>query len=203
MRRTFTVDQQQELLELGLYHEQVRRLEAYALPSISWRQARPPRMQDVRDRLTALAKPLRQVEKLYVRMSTSKIAASQEASARLQSASDNLLADGDKLHDSLETATTIVNHALELLSPTRRSTKKNSAYFVHLILNALAQGHVEHFECSGYGDAPSREPMPPFPIRVTRKKRPFPQVARIVSEASGKWSSEDAIRTYLTAGRGK
>jgi hypothetical protein len=204
-RHTFTAEQRQELLvRLGVYPEQVRRLETHVLQSIWWRQVRPPRMQDVRERLADLAKALRRVETLYVRMSVSKIAASQEANARLQSAADDLLADADKLGESLETATNIVNRALEYFSPTRRSTRKDSAYFVRLILKALQLGHAEHFDCTGYGDTPpSRDPMRPFLICVGRKRKPFAEIARIVSEATGEWSSDDAIKSYLKAHGGK
>jgi hypothetical protein len=45
--------------------------------------------------------------------------------------------------------------------------------------------------------------MPAFLITVTRKKKPFPQVAQIVSEASGGWSVEDAIRAYQAKSRGE
>jgi hypothetical protein len=196
-RRTFTAGQRQELLGLGIYPEQVRRLESDALERIYWRQAPPPRMQDVRDRLRDLAKPLNRLEKLYVRMSMSKIAASQEVSARLQTVSDDLFGDADKLGESLETATSIVNRALELLSPARRSTRKNSPHFVRLILHALQLGHTERFDCAGYGDTPSKEPMPPFLIQVGRKRKPFCDVVRVLSEASGGWSADDAIRAYL------
>jgi hypothetical protein len=198
--RTFTAEQRKELRELGLFPEQVRRLEAYSLQSISWRQTRPPRMQDVRERLTDLAKVVKRAERAYVRISTSKIAASQEANVRLLSAAEELLADSDKLGASLEAATNIVNEALEYLPPTRRSTRKNSAHFVTLIVKALELGHVEHFRCTGYGEGPSDERMPPFLIRVARKKKPFPGIARIVSDASGGWSCEDAIRAYLARG---
>jgi hypothetical protein len=196
-RRTFTAGQRDELLALGIYPEQVRRLEADALERIFWRQGPLPRMQDVRDQLDNLAKPLDRLEKHYVRISTSKLAASQEANARLQTAADDLLGDADKLGESLETATKIVNRALELLSPTRRSTRKNTAHFVRLILHALELGYTEHFDCTGYGDTPSKEPMPAFPIQVGRKKKPFCEIVRVVSEASGEWSADDAIRAYL------
>jgi hypothetical protein len=169
MRSTFNAEQRRELLALGLYREQVQRLEVHALQSISWRRTRAPRMQDVRDRLTGLATALRRVEKLYVRMSTSKVGASQEANARLQSAADDLLADPDKLGDSLETATNIVNRALEWLSPTRRSTRRNTAYFVQLIVHALQLGHSDHFDCTGYGDTPLKEPMPPSPVAFVKQ----------------------------------
>jgi hypothetical protein len=203
MRRSFTDDQRRELLGLGLYPEQVQRLETHALQSISWRQARAPRMQDVRDKLTDLAKSLERVEKIYVRMSTSKLAASKEASARLQSAADDVCGDADKLGESLETASKIANRALEWLSRTRRSTRRNTAYFVRLILHALALGHSDHFACTGYGDTPFKEPMPPFLIRIARKKRPFPDIARIVSEATGCWGADDAIKACLRQSGGE
>jgi hypothetical protein len=203
VRHSFTDDQRKELLNLGLHPEQLRRLETHALQSISWRQTRAPRMWDVRDKLTDLAKSLERVEKIYIRMSTSKLAASKEASARLQSAADDVFGDADKLGDSLEAASEIANRALGLLSRTRRSTRRNTVYFLRLILNALAFGHSEHFACSGYGDTPFKEPMPPFLIRIARKKRPFPHIARIVSEATGGWSVDDAIKVYLEQSGGK
>lgn len=191
MRWTFTAEQRKELLELELYPEQVHRLELY-LPSFGWRCAAGSRMQDVRDKLTEMASPLRQLKRLYLRMSMSKNPASQETSSRLYLAQETLRAGMDTLHDSLEAATNIVNRALEDLPRTRRSTRRNSREFVRMILKALQGGHAEHFVNKG-------QPMPPFLIRVTRRRKPFPDIARIVSEASGGWSSDDAIRAYLNA----
>jgi hypothetical protein len=189
MRWQFTVDQQRELLKLGLYPEQVHRLGLY-LPSIGWRCAPGPRMQDVRDKLTELAKLLERTRKLYVRMFTSKILSSQEASSRLYLAQEELNREIDAFQDSLETSSTIVDHALSSLLPVRRSTRKNTAQFVSFIVKALQAGHGEHF-------VNLNEPMPPFLIEVARKKQPFPEIARIVSEASGGWGFDDAIRAYL------
>jgi hypothetical protein len=195
-RPQFTEDQRRELLKLGLFREQVQRLETLALLSISWRQRRAPRMQDVRDKLSELATRLTLIEKAYVRMSTSKRGACQEASARLQSAAYDLLADADKLAESLETATNIVARALELLDRGRRSTRLNTEEFVRLIYDALSGGHGEHFVKNG-------QPILAFLIRPSRKKKPFPDVVRIVSEASGGWSPDDAIRAYLKQRRGR
>ncbi|MGA7540615.1 MAG: hypothetical protein WBW93_17800 [Steroidobacteraceae bacterium] len=204
MRRKFTAEQRDELFKLGLYREQVRHLESHALQSISWRLVSPPRMQDVRDKLTELQKALERVEKLYIRVSTPASQAAGEALNRLYLAQQELgYTNLDTLPDSLETATTIVERALKDLPPARRSTRQDSATFVRLILKALQLGHAEHFDCSGYGDAPSKEPMPPFLIRVTRKKPPFPHVVQVVSEASGAWSVDDAIRRYLNSNGGK
>jgi hypothetical protein len=153
-------------------------------------------MQDVREKLRDLVKPLRRAEKLYVRMSTSRILASAEARERLYLAQDTLKVGLDSLHDSLECASKIVNRALEDLPKSRRSTQRNSAEFVRLIHKALAGGHAEHFVSQG-------KPMPPFLITVARKKKPFPEIARIVSEASGAWGVDDAIRAYLNQRGGK
>jgi hypothetical protein len=203
MRHQFTDEQRQELIDLDLYPEQLQRLETSALQSISWRQTPAPRMQDVRDRLTDLEKALKRAETLYIRMSTSKGGASQEANARLQSAADDLFADADELGESLETAAGIVNRALEWLSPARRSTRRDTAYFVRLILHALEVGHSDHFDCRGFGDTAVQAILPPFLIRVARKKKPFADVVRIVSNASGGWSADDAIRAYLRLPRDK
>lgn len=189
MRWKFTAEQREELLKLGLYPEQVHRLELY-LPSIGWRCAPGPRMQDVREKLKEMAKPLGRIEKLYLRMCTSKNPASQEASTRLYLAQEELSVGIDMLHDSLEAATNIVNLALKNLAPERRSTRRNSVEFVRMILKALHGGHGEHFSNKG-------KPMPAFAIDVARKRKPFPDIARIMSEASGGWSSDEAIRAYL------
>jgi hypothetical protein len=195
-RWKFTAEQRKELLRLRLYPEQVHRLELF-LPSIGWRSARGPRMQDVREKLTRLAKALERVERLYVQLSTSRNLTSQEVSTRLYLAQEALKAGLDTLHDLLETATTIVNRAIDDLPDARRSTKRNTAEFVKLILKALALGHCEHF-------SNKVKPMPAFLIEVRRKKKPFPDIAQIVAEASGEWGVDDAIRTYLkTKAHGK
>jgi hypothetical protein len=158
-------------------------------------------MQDVREKLTDFAKVLRRVETLYVRMSTSRAPGSPEAAARLNLAEDAVAQlhgrhrqpGEDILHDSLETATAIANYALDNLPRTRRSTRRDSAEFIQLIVKALQVGHGEHFVNEG-------KPMPAFTIAVTRNKAPFLEIARIVSEASGGWSVDDAIRAYRKKG---
>jgi hypothetical protein len=200
MRPAFSAEQQRELLKLGLYREQVLRLQI-TLSSISWRCAPTVRMQDVREKLTDFAKALGRVETLYVRMSTSRTPGSAEAASRLNLAEDAMAQlrrrhrqpGEDILHDSLETATDIVNYALDNLPRARRSTRRDSAEFIRLIVNALHAGHGEHFV--NHGGA-----MPGFTIEVSRKKAPFPDIARITSEASGGWSSDDAIRAFLKQG---
>jgi hypothetical protein len=200
MRLVFSTEHQRELLKLGLYREQLLRLQM-TLPSISWRCAPTVRMQDVREKLTDFSKALGRVETLYVRMSTSRAPGSAEAAARLNLAEDAIAQrlgrprqpGEDILHDSLETATNIVNYALKNLPRTRRSTRRDSAEFIRLIVKALHGGHGEHFKNQG-------KAMPGFNIEVSRKKAPFPDIARITSEASGGWSSDDAIRTYLKQG---
>lgn len=202
----FTAVQRCALLSLGIYPEQVHRLEILALPSIFSRTIRPAPMQDVRDKLAKLAAALAEVERLYVRISSTP-GASCEALWRLYQAQTDLgftaLEQIDTLHDSLETATGIVNRALEDLPQVQRTGKRNSAEFVRLIYRALQLGHAEHFDCAGFGDERAKEPMPPFLIRVTRKRKPFPQVAEIVSESTGGWSVDDAIRRYLGPKGGK
>jgi hypothetical protein len=153
-------------------------------------------MQDVRDKLETLRKAQKRVEKLYERLSTPASAASGEAMNRLYLSQEALGHPLDSLHDSLETASSIVDRALVDLPRVRRSTRLNSVDVVLLILKALGLGHAEHF-------VNRREPMPAFLITVTRKKKPFPQVAQIVSEASGGWSVEDAIRAYQAKSRGE
>jgi hypothetical protein len=200
IRPAFSDEQQRELLKLGMYFEQILRLQV-TLSSVAWRCAPTVRMQDVREKLTDFAKALRRVETLYVRMSTSRNFGNAEAAARLNLAEDETAQlrgrhrqpGEDILHDSLETASDIASYALKNLPRTRRSTRRNSAEFIGLIVNALQGGHGEHFVNQG-------EPMPGFTIEVSRKKAPFPDIVRITSEASGGWSSDDAIRAYLKQG---
>jgi hypothetical protein len=202
-RCMFTADQRQELRRLDLFPEQIKQLEKEALPAISWRLRPPPRMADVRETLAGFLEALDRVEQLYVKMYMLGTRARVEAASRLDLAQEALGFDPtshdgmDKLHDSLETATKIVRRALQDLPKIQRRTRLNSAQFVRKILGALHRGHAEHFDCSGYGDAPSRQPMKPFLIKVARKKPPFPQIVEIVSEASGGWSAEDAIRNHI------
>lgn len=217
-RPQFTPVQRDQLLQLGLFREQIQLLQSH-LPSIVWRQVPSPRMQDVRDKLTKLAKLLGNVESLYGKLCTGKGAAA-EAYNRLYLAQDSLRQDflreppeeermctvnvdgsvhavpapnpyenHDVLHDSLQTATTIVNRALTDLPKTRRSTRRNSADHVRQIRKALELGHGQRFQKQG-------EVMPPFLIKVARNG-PFVEIVRIVSDSTGGWSVDDAIRAYL------
>ena len=195
MRWTFTDQQRSELLSLGLYPEQVQRLGQY-LPSLGWRSTSRPRMQEVRERLFDLTRALERVEKQYLRMSVSRNPANRESCSRLYLAQEALKLGQDALEESLEVATNIVNRALDDLPRTRRSTRRDSAEFVRLILKALEGGHADHFVNRG-------KPIPAFLIRVARKKKPFPDVARVVSEATGQWSSDDAIKSFLKSRGGK
>lgn len=199
MRPRFTNQQRQELLRLGLYLEQVKRLQSF-LPSISAHLARPPPMGDVLEKLSDLAKASVRVERLYERISTLGTGASAEASTRLILA-EEAVAGPDKLLEVLETASRITIRALNDLQRTQRTTRRDSAHLIRLIVKALEGGYAEYFACRG-------EPLPRFPIDVTRtregrrkssagKKIPFASIADIVAEATGcGWSVDDAIRAY-------
>lgn len=212
VKSSFTADERKQLLDLGLFPEQVARLESNALKSIGWRQARPPTMTQVRETLIDLQKPLRCLTRVYLKMSTSRTAGNAEALGRIYMAQEALGFDPlkpeerDKLHDSLETATEIVQRALEDLPQSQRRGRSCGAEFIRLIHHALKFGHTDHFRCKGYGDTgPESQPMPAFMIRVTRTRKanhrkrrgiPFGEIAFLVSQASGEWSSDDAIRAY-------
>lgn len=200
---TFTVEQRQELLGLGLFPEQVEVLENDALQSISWRQRPAPRMADVRETLAEFAEALGRVEQLDGQIYMLGTPARVEAASRIDMAQEALGLDSlqpndwDKFHDSLKLATKIVQRALKDLPNAQRRWRLDYPLFMRRIMGALERGHAEHFNCISRGDAPSIEPMPAFRIRVARKRPPFPRVAEIVAEASGGWSVDDAIRAYL------
>lgn len=195
-RQGFTAWQREELSGLGLVAEQVAHLEHNALRAISWRLRPPPRMADVREILGGLAKALDAVERLYVQMYTLGTSAHVEAASRLDTAQEAqgfnpLSHEGmDKLHDSLDAATSIVSRALQDLPKDQRRRRLDYPLFVRKILWDLQAGHAEHFMNHG-------KPIGAFQIKVARKKPPFPQIAQIVSEASGGWSADDAIEKYL------
>lgn len=196
---TFPEVARRMLLEGGLFPEQVQTLERMALPGIRSRIHRSPPMAAVREKLRDLEKHLNKLEILYLGLSMPKSAASAVAAQWLYVAQDAFEMPSDALSDSLERATKIVRRALSDLPKQQRRHRRGSGGFIGLILKALRLGHAQHFRCSGYGDEPSAEPMPPFEIEAGRKREPFVSIVQIVSEATGNWSVDEEIRDYLEA----
>lgn len=203
----FTAEQHQELLSLGLFPEQVKQLENDALTAISWRLRPPPPLAEVRETLSTYAKTLDHAKEVHVRIFTPKARASAEVITRLDEAHEALglsflsFEEQDQLLESLNAMSSIAHRALQDVRKGRRwGMRRNDPRLVRLILWALQRGHVEHFDCSGYGDLDvrTRQPMPAFEIEVTRNAASvFPRIVEIVAEASGGWSTDDAIKSYL------
>jgi hypothetical protein len=185
-RPEFTAHQRAELTALGLYPEQVQRLEESLAGIISYMRPRP-RMQDVRDKLEDLVKPAKILEKRYARLMRSREPASGQARTLLDFAQEHLgHTDWRTLRNCLLTAAEIITEARSSVSQNRRSVFRPRAYLIQSILRALELGYAEHFN----------KAAPRFRMVVTRKKKPFPDIVLIVAHASGGWSSEDAIRDY-------
>lgn len=178
----------------GLYPEQVNRLQLL-LQSITSREQRQTPRSEVREKLSDLQLALTRVERLYMKLAMPSSVASGTASAALCLATDALGHDQDALHDSLATATEIVARALDDMPPARPRNFPHSDY-VRLIRNALMLGHAEHFQRLS-------QPISSFDIRVSRKRKPFPEIVDVVSVTTGGWSVDDAIRAWLKESRGK
>jgi hypothetical protein len=189
-----TDEQRQELQALGLFPEQVHRLELIR-PSIAWRVHRGQTMTEVRDKLADLVSALAKVERLYIRISTAGTGPCAEASSRLYLAEEALGTGPDKLIESLDTAANIVNRALTDLPRTEGRHSYRGAQLVELIMRALQSGHGEHYVNQG-------KPMPAFEILAARKREPFPSIVRILFESAGGPNPDEAIKKYLSS-RGK
>jgi hypothetical protein len=190
----FTAAQREILVKIaGLYPEQVTRLQLFLQSIVSREQRQIPR-SEVREKLKDLQRALAHVEKRYMKLAMPSSVVSGTASAALYLAIDTLGHERDALLDSLATATEIVACALDAMPPARPRKFPHSDY-VRLILKALQLGHVEHFQRL-------RQSVPSFDIRVSRKRKPFPEVAGVVSDATGGWSVDDAIRAWLKESRG-
>ena len=168
----FTGEQRKELRRRRLDEARIGRLEAL-LPALKSPRPRP-RMQDVRDQLDDLAKAARLLQKRYARLNASKTPASEEVRTRLQFAQECLgHSDWSTLALCIDTAVRIATEARDGVSgDTRRGIYRNP---IGQILAALGPGAFE----------------------VTRRRQPFLGIAQVVSEASGGWGVDDAIRAYL------
>lgn len=173
----FTKPQRDRLRARGLNAEQVERLEAL-LPALKTPRRRA-RTQDVRERLDDLAKAAQALHRRYVRLCTSVEPASDQVRTRLQFAQEQLgYTDWGTLERCIDAAARITAEARGAVSSdTRRSIYRNP---IGQILAALAPARFE----------------------VTRKKQPFLSIVQIVSEASGGWRVDDAIRAFLKPQRG-
>ena len=178
MAEKFTDEQRKTLRSRGLEDAQIERLEAL-LPTLSAPPARP-RMQDVRDPLDELAAVAQRLQKRYARLDASREPSSDEARTRIQFAQELLgYTDWNTLERCIETVARITATACAGMSEdTRRSTYRNP---IGQILAALA----------------------PAAFDVTRKKQPFLSIAQVVSEASGAWNVDNAIRAFLKPDRGE
>ena len=168
----FTQQQREILRTRGLSDEQLERLGAL-LPALKTPRRRA-RTQDVRDRLDDLAKVAQGLQRRYARLCASVEPASDQARTRLQFAQEQLgYTDWDTLERCINAVARITAEArADMSGDTRRSTYRNP---IGQILAALAPANFE----------------------VTRRKQPFLAIAQIVSEASGGWSVDDAIRGFL------
>jgi len=183
------------LLQVGtLYPEQVNRLQLF-LQSIASREQRQTPRSEVREKLKDLQRALARVQRLYFKLAMPSSIAGGTASAALYLATESLGHDQDALHESLATATEIVACALGAMPPARPCNFPHSDY-VRLIRKALMLGHVEHFQGLS-------QTVPPFDIQVSRKRKPFPAIVGVVSDATGGWGVDDAIRAWLKESREK
>jgi hypothetical protein len=166
----FTTEQRERLRARGLDPERVQSLEELLPRLVSPR----PRLQEVRGKLSDLAKAAEKLQKGYTRLRASPHPASEEVRTRLDFAQEYLgYTDWNTLRQCIQTATRIIAEAWDGVSDeTRRSVYRNP---VGLILSALG---IQQ-------------------LIVTRKKQPFLEIAQIVSAASGGWNVDDAIRAYL------
>lgn len=196
-RVEFTVEQQKILERQGLSRAQVNQLQI-ALPRIRERLVRPLPIASVREELRKLKKALSRVEnRMRVKMPKSRAGA--EALTRLyQSQSIRARTPNEMvtLQDLLRTANDLVDYAIAGTPRSRgriaRSSPKlkGSGELITLISRALQSDHAEDH----YGRANSRS-VPARNIRIGHNSQ-FSCVAGIVSEVTGNWSVEEAIKAY-------
>jgi len=192
MRPRFTQKQKAVLRQHGLYEEQIDCLEA-TLPAVRSAMQKPVPMTEVFDWLKKVQKPLQNALKRYHGLKKYVAGASGEVLSRLHIAEMQQVQNPHEiktLGDHLNAANDIVSSACASVprrSRGRRIDQSVAGHPIQLILNALERGHSQHFT----GPSP-----PAFGIRVSRTMAKVRGIVEVISEVTGSWSAEEAIRQY-------
>jgi hypothetical protein len=197
MRVRFNKKQRDELRYQGLCAAQVNQLEN-ALPLIRERLIRPIPVASVREELSKLKKALARVDD-KIRLKMPKSRAGGEALTRLYLA-QMLKAQNPHemvtLQDLLKRANDLVNSAIAGIPKSRgrfrRSSPKlkGSGELISLISRALRWEH------GADGHRPANKLFaPPLDIRIGHNRR-FLTISGIVSNTTGGWSVEEAIKAF-------
>ena len=195
---TFSKDQRQQLLKLGVSDSQILELQSNGLPAVATVVRSLPKMQDVRDELsevsTALRRSQRAISKLLSANDTAP--ARSEALLRVQSVSLVLPGELEPLEHALaglkvcDAAVSRAKEDLEALG--QRRFRAGHPRPIQRIEAALLQGFVK-------GRDPSR-PMPEYLIKVSSSPTSvFRRIVGICYEAAGVANTdpERAMKAYI------
>lgn len=192
----FSADQRDELEKLELCQEQISRLES-VLPLCRALLSKPATLRDVREGLAVVLKPLRQAMKKLDALANRPSTANKEAFSRIELAGFEMRNDTDSTGKAIIALTRIVDtvdYALKSLPTTQRRAHDADPRPIGLIERALLKGFCDHFT----------PPFPPYRLKTSLTKPPFPDIAAICYEAIGRSEAvpERAIRAYQKLRRG-
>jgi hypothetical protein len=154
---------------------------------------KPATLMKVRDKLSGIAKPLKKAKAAMEAMSKVSSLANVEAYNRILLAEESTQPGYEVVAEQLTHIITIMQRALELLAAEPRRTNDANPIPIHLIEAALSIGFRKHHDPEMRGKV-----LPPYKLRVSRKRPPFPEIATICYEAIGRrYEPDRAIRNYL------
>jgi len=192
-RPSFDAGQRERLKDLGVFDEQAHCLEVI-FPLCRALLSKPATMTEVRDKLSQIAKPLKQAKEAMDAVFRDSSHANMEANNRILLAETATQSTNDGIAEELTHIVTIVQRALESLAAEQRRAHYANPIPIRLIESALLKGFTRHHDPEMQGKG-----LPPYQLTVSRKRPPFPEIAAICYEAIGRCNEPDrAIRNYLT-----
>lgn len=182
-----------------LFPDQIEQLE-HSLPVIRERIVSPIPIKSVREELSKLKRALNRADEICLEM-PKRHSAGGEALSRLYQAAvqrNPLEVEVVTLQDLLKTANNLVECAIAGLPKSRGRRQRSSPLLngsgelITPIVRALHTGHAAH-----YRRLANKQSVPKFDIRVARNNTRFSTIVGIVSDATGEWNVDEAIRAYL------
>jgi hypothetical protein len=196
---TFNDGQQADLLNQGLFLTQIKQLEK-VVPAIRERRKKPIPSSRVKEELLKLKKALTVIEKMPQRPAGSEALTRLSHAQMLTQMPTQNPRQTVTLQIFLEAANAtkaLVDDAISGLPKYRGRIQRSSprlngsGEIITLIVGALQRGHAEHCR-----DLVDRKHLPAFDIQAKRHNNRFTCIVGIVSDVTGGWSLDEAIRAY-------